>query len=278
MRPRTAADRDGLADVQRPAGLVAEQVHARVARELREVELRKRTGRRAARRRCRGRRGRRGRSSATASATVAALAHSRGNSAHRTLRARLRVGQRAVRELHVDAERVRQRRQAALTLERQQHARERRGAQHRRLRPLGADPLERLPEHAPVERSVVGDQHPARQPLGERADDLLELRRAVEHLLRDPGEPPDAPAERHARAHQRAPPVVQLAAADQHRSRPRSSRSDRRPDPLVSVSTTRNSAVAIGCSSSSKHRVIRPAPDGMQAALRTPCLGDRSGG
>ncbi len=40
------------------------------------------------------------------------------------------------------------------------------------------------------------------------------------------------------------------------------------PRPLVSVSTTRNSAVAVACSSSVTRRVIRPASDGKQAGLQ----------
>src|ERR1700729_1498927 len=45
------------------------------------------------------------------------------------------------------------------------------------------------------------------------------------------------------------------------------------PSPLVSVSTTRNSAVAVACSRSVTDRVIRLGADGKQAGLQ---LGPRS--
>ena len=82
MRPRARAQADRLADVQRPAVGVAEDVDAGVLGQRREVGpvvapargLRRPSA--AARLR--------GRSSASASATVRAFAHSRGSSAHST--------------------------------------------------------------------------------------------------------------------------------------------------------------------------------------------------
>ena len=90
---------------------------------------------------------------------------------------------------------------------------------------------------------------------------LLGRRRGVDHRLRDAREALDPAPERVRDADQRVPLVVQLAPADEHRRRPRSARSARPPDPLVSVSSAMNSVVANVCSS--MDRAASPhGPDG----------------
>ena len=163
-----------------------------------------------------GRGARRGRSSASASPTVRAFAHSRGSSAHSTRAQVSRVGQRAVRGLDLDPERVGERGEAAPALQRREPARERDRAHDRRVRPLELGALERLLEHADVEARRVGDEDAAAQLLGQLRQHLLGRRRLVDHRLRDPGEALDAAPERLGDADERAPAVVQLAAADQH--------------------------------------------------------------
>ncbi len=79
-------------------------------------------------------------------------------------------------------------------------------------------PLVRLTQHSAIERGVVGDQHPILQPLLEQRHDRVERRGAVDHRLGDPGEALDPPPQRHVRAHQRCPPLMQLTTADQHRT------------------------------------------------------------
>ena len=54
-------------------------------------------------------------------------------------------------------------------------------------------------------------------PRGSRSY-LFQPRSVGQHLLRDPGEALDAPAQRTAAANQRGPAIVQLAAAYQHGS------------------------------------------------------------
>ena len=130
-------------------------------------------------------------------------------------RACLGVGQRPVRRLHLDPQGVGEHAQAAPALERQHRAGHRGGAQHRRIGPLQADAPERLAQDAAVKRSVVGDEHAALEQLGQRREHVLQRRRAVHHRLGDAGEPLDAAAQWRARPAQRAPAVVQLAAADQ---------------------------------------------------------------
>jgi hypothetical protein len=66
---------------------------------------------------------------------------------------------------------------------------------------LQADPLERLAQHASVERGVVGDQQATAELLGEDRQHLLQRRSALHHLLADAGQAPDAAPERSARAH-----------------------------------------------------------------------------
>ena len=131
-------------------------------------------------------------------------------------RARLGVGQRAVRDLDVDAQRLGQRPQPALAGERVQPARQRDRAQHRRRRPVEAGAREGLGQHAAVERPRCGRRARARGALGELGQRRLGRRRLVDHRLRDPGEALDAARQRRADAHQRLPAVVQLAPADEH--------------------------------------------------------------
>jgi hypothetical protein len=101
-------------------------------------------------------------------------------------RARLGVGQRAVGDLDLDAQRLGQRAQPALARERVQPPRERHGAQLRRVRPAQARALEGLAQHAAVERRAVGHQDAPTQ-LGRELGQLrLGRRRLVDHRLRDP--------------------------------------------------------------------------------------------
>ena len=266
MGAGAAADRDRLADVQHPAGVVAEQVHAGVLRQIGEVEL--------------GRRGERRGAALAARRAPAAGVHERQRIGDRQrvraqprehraqhARARLRVGERAVRGLHLDPERIREHAQPALVLQRQQLARERRGAQHGRVRPVEADQLERAAQHAAVERRVVRHQHPPSEQLLERRQDGLEPGGVGQHLLRDPGEPLNAPPERPVAAHERGPAVVQLATADEHRA------------DLGHLARIAAEAVGLGVHDEElggrdrlleqRHpRVIRAAPDGKQAGLQ----------
>jgi len=61
----------------------------------------------------------------------------------------------------------------------------------------------------------VRHEQPTSELLGERRQHVGRWRRLVDHLLRDPGEALDAAAQRLRHADERAPAVVQLAAADQ---------------------------------------------------------------
>ena len=116
----------------------------------------------------------------------------------------------------LDPERVGERGQPAAALQRREPARERDRAQHRRLRPLEPGALERLLQHARVEARVVGDEHAPLQLLGELGQHHTRRRRGVDHRLRDAGEALDAAAQRLLDADERAPALVELAAADQH--------------------------------------------------------------
>jgi hypothetical protein len=134
-------------------------------------------------------------------------------------RAGLRVGERAVRRLDLDAEGVREAREPALAHQRGEAAREGDRAEHRRIGPRQARALERLREDPAVEGGVVGDEHPGRR----RSDELGQVRQrrlggrsAVDHLLCDPGEALDRARQRRSAADERLPAVVQLAAADEH--------------------------------------------------------------
>ncbi len=129
--------------------------------------------------------------------------------------ARLGVGERAVRRLHVDAERTGERDELALPRERMQAPRERHRAHRDRVRPFQARPIERLREDAPVERRAVRDQDAPAQELAELGEARLGGRRVVHHRLGDPGEPLDALRQRPARRDERLPAVVELAAADE---------------------------------------------------------------
>ena len=213
VRPSARAQADRLADVQRPAVGVAEDVDAGILGQPREVGpvvaaaggLR-RLGPRGAAGSQQGQRLRH-------RARVRAQARQQGA---QHARAGLGVGQRAVGGLDLDPQRIGERGEAAAALERRQPARERHRAHHRRVRPLELGALERLLEHADVEPRRVGDEDPALHLLGELGQDMLGRRRLVDHRLGDPGEALDAAAERLGDADQRAPAVVQLAAADQH--------------------------------------------------------------
>ena len=133
-------------------------------------------------------------------------------------RAGLRVGQRAVRHADLDPERVGERGEPAAPLQRREPARHRDRAEHRRLRPVERRARERPAQHADVEARRVRDQHaPAQQP-AEVGQHRLGRRRAVDHLLRDPGEALDPARQRLGDADERGPAVVQLAAADEHRA------------------------------------------------------------
>ena len=161
VRPRPRAQGHRLADVQRPAVGVAEHVHARAPPAGRQIEAgrHRAAGQASGRWAPRARRRRRGASSATASPTVAAFAHSRPNSAQNT-RAQVSASASArwliSTSMPSDAG---QRREPALALQRREAARERDRAQHRRIGPLQAGAVERLAQHAPVERRGVGDEH-----------------------------------------------------------------------------------------------------------------------
>ena len=133
-------------------------------------------------------------------------------------RAGHRVGQRAVHALDLDAERVGERGQPAPALQRRDPPRQRDRAEDRRVGPRQRRAVEGLAQHARVEAGVVRDEHPPahlRRQLGQHA---LGRRRGVDHRLRDAGEALDAARERLRDADERAPAVVQLAAADQHRA------------------------------------------------------------
>ena len=214
VRPRARAQADRLADVQRVAVGVAEDVDARVLGERAEVgplvTRPLRPDRLEARRLARGR------SDRSASAIVRAFAHSRGSSAHSTRAHVSASGSARCVWLDLDPERVGERGEPAAALQRREPARERDRAQHRRVRPFELGALERLLEHADVEARVVRDEQTTAQLLGERRQHVGRRRRLVDHLLRDPGEALDAAAERLRHADQRAPALVQLAAADQH--------------------------------------------------------------
>jgi hypothetical protein len=130
----------------------------------------------------------------------------------------LGVGERAVRDVDLDPERVGQQRQLARALQRQHGACERRSAQHRRVGPLQADAAERLTQDPAVERGAVRDHHPPLQKQRERRKHGLGVGRGIDLVLCDAREALDSAPERHVRAYQRLPPVVQLAAADEHRA------------------------------------------------------------
>ncbi len=116
----------------------------------------------------------------------------------------------------LDAERGGELAEPPPALERQHPPGQRDGAEHRRVGPLEAGAREGLPEHATVERGVVGDEHPSRETGGELREDDVAGRRAVHHRLRDAGEPLDPPTEGGVGADEGRPALVQLAAAGEH--------------------------------------------------------------
>ncbi|CAA9474416.1 MAG: hypothetical protein AVDCRST_MAG30-351 [uncultured Solirubrobacteraceae bacterium] len=128
----------------------------------------------------------------------------------------LGVGQRAVGGLDLDAERVGERRQAAALLERGEPAGHGDRADDGRRRPVEPRAGERLAQHPLVEARGVGDEHAAAHPCGELREDGLGRGRGVDHRLRDPGEALDAARQRLRHADERGPAVVQLPASDEH--------------------------------------------------------------
>ena len=78
------------------------------------------------------------------------------------------------------------------------------------------DAVKRLAQDAAIERRVVGDHDPPLQAPRQLGQDLLEVGGGVDHRLGDAGEALDAAPQRGAAAHDRAPALVQLAAADEH--------------------------------------------------------------
>ncbi len=184
VRAGARAQADRLADVERVAVGVAEDVDARVVGELGEV------GPLVARALGAGR--------APAPAGALLRPHREQGVADRErrraeprqqraqhARARLGVGQRAVRLGDLDPERVGQRREPAAALQRREAARERDRAQHRRVGPVERGAGEGLPEHARVERRVVRDEHRPAQQLRQLGQHRLRRRRLVDHRLRD---------------------------------------------------------------------------------------------
>ena len=156
------------------------------------------------------------RSRSRASATVWALAHSRGNRAQKT-RAHVRASGSArwtsVTSMPSESasgasERLRDsgaKRRASWTVQRT-------GG----LGQSNPTALEGLPEHARVEAGGVGDEDAPGEQLGELLEHLLGRRRGVHHRLRDAGEALDPTRQRPFRPDDRVECLVQLAAADQH--------------------------------------------------------------
>jgi hypothetical protein len=131
-------------------------------------------------------------------------------------RARLRVGQRAVHALDLDAERVGERGEPAAPLQRRQAPGEGDRAQHGRVGPGERRAVERLAQYPRVEARGVGDQHAPAHARGELGQHPLGRRSGVDHRLGDPREALDAARQRLRDADQGAPALVQLAAADEH--------------------------------------------------------------
>jgi hypothetical protein len=123
-----------------------------------------------------------------------------------------------VDHVHVDAERLGERRELALPHERREAARQGDRAQRGRLRPVEARALKGVAQHAPVEARAVGHQHPTLQQLREAPQHVGGLGRRVHHRLRDASEALYPARERVADSHERLPLVVQLAPADHHRA------------------------------------------------------------
>ena len=243
-----APDRDRLADVQHAAGVVAEQVHARVLRQLREIELRRDGERRhaalAARRALpapAGDRERVGDRQRVGAQPREQRAQDAG--------ARLGVGERPVRGLHLDPERVREHAQPAPVLERQQLARQRRRAQDGRVGPLEADPLERAgaarggrTARCAPPAPGLGGARPSCGSTASRpgASATISCVIPVNRWMPRPSGRLQRTSE-DQRSCSSPPPTSTAPTSVISQASP--------PRPLVSVSTTRNSALAIGCSS-----------------------------
>ena len=212
--------------------------------------------------------GARGAASSSASRTVVACAHSRGNSAQKT-RAQVSASASARWETSTsipsDSASARSRRWRASGCSRRASA-----TVHScgGLRPAQPGALERLAQHAAVERRAVGHEHAPAQLRGELGQLRLGRRRLVDHRLRDPGEALDAARER--RAHGRAASPSARAARRRRRA-PRRPRSARRRRPPARSSRCRRRGTpwwrradrdpSGPCS-------IRLAPDGTTAALQ----------
>ena len=223
VRAGARAQRDRLADVEHLARAVAKQVDAGVVGQARDVGPRRRARppRRAApavrRARAPPRRAQRPQRRQPVADRHGVHAQLREQRAEHA-RAGLGVGERAVRRLDLDAERVGQRGELALAGERCEASRQRHGAQRRRVGPRQPGALARLAQHAAVEGDVVADEHAAVDLRDEVGQHEVCRRCLVHHGLRDPCEALDAATQRRAHADERLVALVQLAAADQDRA------------------------------------------------------------
>ena len=281
VRARARAQADRLADVERAAVGVAEDVDAGVLGQRGEVRAllgarrRRRARRRPARRRARRGAGRAARPPRRPSRRARIR---RANSAQNTRAQVSASGQRAVGHLDLDPERVGERGEAAAALQRREAARHRDRAQHRRLGPVERRARERAAQHAAGRSAPSARRARGRAAAGELGQHRLGRRRVVDHRLRDPGEALDparraAPRRRRARtsgraARRRRPAPRRPRSARSARARARSSPCRRRGTPRVASGCVRRSAAASRCSC--ERSFIRPRPDGMQRACR-PC-------
>ena len=209
-----------------PVG-VAEDVDAGLVRQRREMSgpgVARALGRRRARPR-RARRAGAGGSSASASPTVAGVRAQPREQRAEHARAGLGVGQRAVRVLDLDPERVGERGEPALALQRREPSRQRDRAQ----RPAGRATSSAARSKA--WRSTRGRSAALwatstrpRICAGQLGQHALRRRRRVDHRLRDPGEALDAARQRRAR---RRPASPSARAARRRRRAPRRPRSAR---------------------------------------------------
>ena len=277
VRARPAADRDRLADVQHPARRRHETGRrpGRCGSSPNSGAGARRAGRSAApdvpapRRRAAGpRRGRRGRQQRERVGDRRRVRAQPREQRAQHARTGLGVRQRPVGDLDLDPERVGEHASAPAGA-----AAAAASAPARPCRsPAGwatrGRPLERLAQHAAVERRVVGDHHPALEQLAPAAAApsssdgapstiawVIPVKRWIPRR------------ERRARAHQRAPAVVQLAAARPVQHRPRSARRRRRPGRSSRCRRPGTRRSRSGRSSRSITSVIRPRPDGMHALM-----------